>query len=334
MKVPKRLIADTELPASARALFVALLGHRQPNQWDVRVSRRELGRLAGLKSPTTVERHLQILERADWLDISGGSGRPLRIRLRDFHGEMTVKLPGLLASSPVLTPAAKCLYTMLSIHRDPRTGSLQAQQPKLAAVCGLGSSYALQNAVLHLQQAGWLAVQRGAGGRVYKPLDPHLALRRAVLERLIAHIRRRAFVGEALMQAMLTECIADQAYQDNARPRAITNPLTGEPLEFDRLYHNANIAVEFNGPQHYRATALFPDPEKVFDQQARDLIKDAQARRHGIKLVTIDPPELSFAKLQAKLRPLLPTRELRREDPVVRHLEKASKAYRKKLPLP
>lgn len=333
VRTPVRLVEDTTVPVGAKALYFVLLDHRQPDTWECRKPQSELAELAGIRSAATVAAHLRKLAEAGWLDIHTCGRQPLLIKLRPFYGETTVNMPGMLVGQRHLSAAAKCLYALLLMRRDPRTGLYQGRYHELFLQRGLHSAEALQSAVSQLQQAGWLRLRSrsGAGGRTYEPLDPHLQMREAVVERLHVRLDRKTSLGEALLQAMLTECISDQAYEDNARLNQIKNPLTGEPLEFDRLYEKAQVAIEFNGPQHYMTTEKFPDPAELFAQQARDLIKEAQARRHGITLVIVDPHELSFQRIAVKLRELLPVRPVRREDPVVRELERLSRAYRKKL---
>lgn len=330
VRVPSRLIADAELPVGTKALYMVLLDAREPGTWECAIPRLELAARAGFRSAGTLDAHLRRLVAAGWIE-EPPRRRPVPVRLRPLRGEATTAIPGMLATHAGLTPAAKCLYALLVSRRDARSGRYQGRQPDLLVQPGLHSTHALQTAVTQLQRTGWLALrsQSGAGGRKYEPLDPHLSLRQTVLDRLYSQLEHKPSFGEALMQAMLTECIADEVFQDNARLSRIKNPLTGEPLEFDRLYGDAKVAIEFNGPQHYTTTEMFPDPNQVFSQQARDLMKEAQARREKITLVTILPPDLSFERLVGKLRDLLPIRLLRREDPVVRELERLSRAYRR-----
>lgn len=129
------------------------------------------------------------------------------------------------------------------------------------------------------------------------------------------------------MKELLNVIVADDTFQDNARPGFLVNPLTTERLEFDRWYPTAGVAIEFNGPQHYRATEDFPDLDQVRQQQARDLMKAALANEHNISLITVQPPELTIAILIEKVSGLLPIRELRFEDPVVRYLHRSSQGY-------
>src|SRR5690606_13162126 len=176
---------------------------------------------------------------------------------------------------------------------------------------------------------GWLRVSRLPQHRcyTYEPLDPHLAQREEAWRRAENRLERAEFLGEALMKEMLNVLVADDRFQDNARPGFLKNPLTDEFLEFDRWYFEAGVAFEFNRPQHYGTTRGYPDPVEVRMQRARDLIKAALAREQRIHLITLTAADLTFDVLIDRIGDRLPRRELRLEDPVVRELEALSRSY-------
>lgn len=330
IRVPVKLIADTTLSAAARTLFMVVLDQVNPDTQDCKLPGDGLARLAGFRSLNTVHAHLRSLSDAGWVQVYGRKGRSPNIVLSASATEgTTVRVPGHLLHSPHLQPAEKSLYATFLLLRKRYTDTVQATQATLLQASRIGSIPTLRAAIARLHHAGWLWIPAGAetGGRTYKPHDPHLALRDTALEQLKFRLKRLDYVGEALMQAMLTECVMDTEFQDNARLSLITNPLTGEPLEFDRWYPGPKVAIEYNGRQHYETTEEFPDPEAVLRQQARDLIKDALARRHGITLITVDEPELTFAQLIAKVTGVLPIRALRQEDPIVRYLQRESEKH-------
>lgn len=92
--------------------------------------------------------------------------------------------------------------------------------------------------------------------------------------------------GEFLMRTYLDLRICDDRYVDHARPPFLTNPITQEPLEYDR-YYLCGVAFEFNGPQHYRTTTRFADTETIRANQARDLIKKGLSQDSRVTLITI-----------------------------------------------
>lgn len=327
VRVPTKLVNDTNLPIAARALYMVILDQANPETGECRLPATKLAQLAGCRSNETVMAYVEQLSEAGWLRVSRRKGRSPHIRVSVAATEgAAVAIPGYLLYSPQLRPADRCLYAVLFMRRKRRNDTVQATVPDLLDATGIGSPSTVRGAIARLIHAGWLWVPEGAkaGGRTYRPLDPHLGQRETALGQLRARLKRLQFVGEALLQAMLTEAVAVTEFQPGARLSEITNPLTGEPLEFDRWYPGPKVAIEYNGRQHYQTTELFPDPKELLRQQARDLIKDALARRNRITLITFDEPELTFAHIAAKLSGVLPLRTLRHEDPLVRYLNRES----------
>ncbi|BDG62088.1 hypothetical protein caldi_31780 [Caldinitratiruptor microaerophilus] len=329
-------MGDRRLRPEARYLYMVLLRHCSPGVWQCRLSLPDLLVHTGFGSTNTVRSHLARLEREGWLSIKKArSHRPTLYALHTPHGpvsaELTVAVPASLITLPPLSPGAKCLYAALLARREPGTRKCAARQLEVLRWSGLGSDNTLRGQLERLQQAGWLQVHRnpGASGSTYELLDPHRAAREAELERVKLRLGREAFKGEAVMKELLNVRVADNRFQDNARPGFLVNPLTGERLELDR-YYLAGVALEFNGRQHYGPTGAFPDPGEARQQRLRDLVKDALARQYGVHLVVVHPEDLTFERLAEKLKGLLPLRELRKEDPVVGYLDKVSKAYVRK----
>lgn len=334
MPVPSSLLTDRHLSAMARYLFVCIRFFCQQNGDECRLPDRVLLQSAQLGSRNTLRKHLTQLEHNGWLDVTRARGRSVpRYRLRPRSGKWgpTVKLAVSLVEDPNLSPLAKWLYGFLVCCSRPQT-AFTARQTELLEAAGLGDNRAFRAAVKQLQATGWLRVRRtgGAGGSVYEPLDPHFALRTAVRERIEVDLQQITYKGELLLKEMLNVLVPDEPCQDNARPSYLLNVATGNLMEFDRWYPEARVAIEFNGPQHYRATRMFSDSEAVRQQQQRDLMKLAWAAQFGTTLVTITPPELTFPILQQKLAALLPLAPLYNEDPVVRFLDRYSRNYARK----
>lgn len=119
--------------------------------------------------------------------------------------------------------------------------------------------------------------------------------------------------GEFLTKVLLDALITSRTFLDNARPKWLVNPLTGEQLEFDRVYfslahglepENIDSATfepkdcpiypfEYHGPQHYRTTLRYPDPDELRRTQARDLIKKGRCADLGVTLVVVNYRDLS-----------------------------------------
>ncbi|HEY3365424.1 MAG TPA: hypothetical protein VGK74_10265 [Symbiobacteriaceae bacterium] len=135
--------------------------------------------------------------------------------------------------------------------------------------------------------------------------------------------------GEALMREYLSLLVDSDAFEDNASPGFLLNPRTQELLQFDR-YYPPNVAFEFNGPQHYRATDRFT-PGQVATQRERDYIKMGICMERGITLLIIHPEDLTVAVMQQKVADRLPLRNLTGHDLLIEHLESESRTYRRRM---
>ena len=120
--------------------------------------------------------------------------------------------------------------------------------------------------------------------------------------------------GEFLMRSYLDLRVCDDQFIDHARPAFLTNPLTQEPLEYDRYYH-CGVAFEFNGPQHYRETSRFADTDVVRATQARDLIKKGLSQDSRVKLVIVTGEQLRLDAMELLLPESLPRRPLDKTGP-------------------
>lgn len=219
------------------------------------------------------------------------------------------------------------MYVLLRA-RNANNRGVTMQLSELARNAGIRSPTTVISHIKKLVGAGWLRVTPG-GQRPnrYEPLDPHLAAREEMLGRVQARMRREPFKGEAILKELLNVLVADDRFQDNARPGFLINPLTGERLEFDRWYTEAGVAFEFNGPQHEQPTAFSPDMAAVRAQQARDLMKAAIAAQHDIALIVVQPGDLRFERLAQLIGDRLPLRKLQAADPVIKYLTRDSRAY-------
>lgn len=305
--IPVALIKDRGLPAQARYLFMLMQGRSIAANTALprAFTPQKLARLSGLAGVKSLRRHLRSLSREGWILVTEQSGP-----LPDIYEPAaspghtpTLTVPASLIRHRSLSPSSKVLYAALAAHGQGTKGS-KMNQADMAEIAGFGSVNTVRNCIGQLSRAGWLGVSRSGTGRayIYELLDPHLTWRRHLLGRVRARLRREVHKGEAIMKEMLNVVIADDRFEDNARPGFLVNPMTGERLEFDRWYTGAGLAFEFNGPQHYGQTELYPALERVRKQQARDLIKAAIAYERGISLVLVHPEDLSFRRLTELVR--------------------------------
>lgn len=339
VRIPTDLVLDHALLPGARHLFMILADLSADQTGDQSADQSAADRSpplqpalsglmqrCGINDRKTIRRHLVSLSNKGWLSIDP---RGHRLGYYLHHQAPTVSVPGAMIHDRRLRAGAKCLYASLLAIQAYSGGKIVALRPQLQTAVGIGSNHTLEQYIVQLVKAGWLSVQfvSKTRGSAFLPLDPHLSTRHTARQRVRLRLIGAEFRGETLMKEMLSIIADDTDFLDNARPGRLANPLTGAPLELDRFYQTANVAFEFNGPQHYGVTELFPDATKVQQQQVRDRVKDSLARELGITLVTVEPHELTFARLREKVDGLLPLRTVRYSDPVVRLLERRSREY-------
>lgn len=224
-----------------------------------------------------------------------------------------------LILDPKISLAAKGLYGVLLLHPDSSVSHLS----RLTGVCRRTVLARLKE----LERAGWMT-RRGKGPA--SPVEP-----RKVRERKAAWFRQvlrlTPYIGEFLMFCWLSELIDCDEYVDHARPEFLTNPVTGQPMEYDRMYPSYKKAFECQGPQHYGPTEKFPDRAKAREQELRDWAKLGLSFGHDFELVTITWNDLSLEGMQAKIPSGLPRRTADPADPYVRCLEQESARYRNEM---
>ncbi|MDI6894216.1 MAG: hypothetical protein QME70_06365 [Bacillota bacterium] len=242
----------------------------------------------------------------------------------------TVRVPVRLLLDGSLRPGARLLYAVL-LHLAGDSGDCSPTGKELLSLAGIASHSTLESYVRELVSSGWLE-KRTARRRklVYVLHHPYLEERKQELARVRRRLETYPHKGEALMKEWLSVIVDSRDFANNVRPGYLTNPLTGELMEYDRIYMG-KVAFEFNGPQHYGPTPRYPDPQVAKDQQARDAMKTGISLQHGVHLVIVTAEDLSLERMQQKVGNLLPRRDVDPEDPVVAYLTEASAEYRGKV---
>ena len=120
-------------------------------------------------------------------------------------------------------------------------------------------------------------------------------------------------------------------YIDNARPDFLVYPLTGERLEIDRYFPEEKVGFEFNGPQHYGVTDMYPDEEQFRQRRVRDMFKIGACAEHGVVLTVLTAADLSVGRMRQKIPPRLPQDTVDMDDPVIQTLERLSRHYRRQI---
>lgn len=65
------------------------------------------------------------------------------------------------------------------------------------------------------------------------------------------------------------------------------NPQTNYKLRFDIFIESLNLCIEFDGPQHFKAAALFGGEEELIKTKFRDNIKNEYCKINNINLIRI-----------------------------------------------
>jgi hypothetical protein len=104
-------------------------------------------------------------------------------------------------------------------------------------------------------------------------------------------------------------------FQVQVRPDWLRNPRTGRCLELDVCeLETLNIAVEYNGAQHYKYTKKFHKSIEDFKNQVyRDKVKYDLCNKHGVYLITV-PYNVPIKHIEAFITYYLPESVKAREE--------------------
>ncbi|MGI6643587.1 MAG: MarR family transcriptional regulator [Bacillota bacterium] len=175
-----------------------------------------------------------------------------------------------------------------------------------------------------LKDAGWVVYTEGR--RLCPTEPPEVRKRKACWFKQV--LPMKPFIGEFLSFSWLDELIPCLDYVDHARPSLLTNPVTGQPMEYDRFYPRYRKAFENQGLQHFGPTYKYPDPKQAKEQRLRDWAKLGMSHWNDIELVTITWRDLSLRGMSNKIPKDLPRRPINPKDPYIQCLEQESAKYR------
>lgn len=300
-QVPVPLLLAQDQPASCKLVWIAqrLQSGAGPAQLEA---------LTGLSRNTV----LGAAARAALLDVPAGASQ--------------VRLPGSLLAAERLGSHAKLLYGVLQATHGYRGGSGRFTYASLCALTGW-SRNTLKKALRHLTGAHWVRTypSKAAGHIAFKLGTPELRQAEAEASRAKWRIMRAEFEGEAIMQEYLSLLIESTDYVDNIRPGWLTNPLTGERLELDRLY-GREVAFEFHGDQHFEASGDYSQAD-LDAQKLRDYIKAGICLYEGVHLIIVRHEDLSLQGMIRKVGRCMPLRPLAGRALLIERLEEASFDY-------
>lgn len=226
-----------------------------------------------------------------------------------LHNLLNRELPKRIFRDERLRPMSRLVYLgMRTVRKTHIAGYARA----------LGMpDQTVRDAVKDLRAHGWVYGYRDSatGFEIIVPWMP-----RDIEAELARRIERLAQTmpnwGEGLMKMMLSLIVDDDDFVDNHRFDWASSGQGDGAFEFDRMYEEAKVGCEFQGPQHYQVVQFRNGPSDLVKQQARDRAKALACERHGITLVEIPDVELSYETLVAKLEGLLPLIQPLRDGPL------------------
>jgi len=315
IRVPAALLLDKRLRKSTK-LVAMILQLKLPGKLTLGY----LHKRSGLGRSTVLYARRQ-LDENPWVEsLQAGKGA-------------AATMPRALLLERNLGISARLLYGILQLLPRYQAPSGEFTYRELHQLTGMCTSTVIR-ALASLQALGWIHVQQA---HKYAPVqftlqNPDLQRQKKAVAEMERRINEAPYRGEALMREYLSLVVDSDEYEDNANPGFLVNPYTNEKVEFDR-YYPPGVAFEFNGPQHYRPTALYPDETAVQRQIIRDLVKIGICHERGIALRVVHPKDLQLHRMVEMVKGLLPLRDLEGHELVIQHLERVSRSYRQKAAL-
>jgi len=314
VRVPRTIIMNPDLTPTAK---VAWMGCQlQPR------GVRELAALSGL-SPKGVQSGFDLLR-------SRNLNRTLPVPQRP--GSSAVIPVDLLRSH--LPAQAKVMYAAVQILPGFRESTAEVTYNQLCTATRTCLN-TVKRALNVLLEHGWIEVRRPGrfGPFLITVINPHAESQARAIDQVARRLDRATYRGEALMRELLTLTVDRDDYEDDASPGFLINPYTMERMQIDRMYW-PDAGFEFNGPQHYVPTALYPSVEQVRQQRARDLLKQAICQQRDILLVPVHSEDLSVSGILRLIPDRLPRRCLDGQEILIAYVEALCRAYRQRTPLP
>jgi hypothetical protein len=98
---------------------------------------------------------------------------------------------------------------------------------------------------------------------------------------------RKVSLGESQCQQVLASLFPGYTFT-TVRPNFLRNPTTGRNLELDFYCPELNLALEYQGEQHYRFNPVYHNSvQDFYGQLERDRIKQELCTRHGVTLIQV-----------------------------------------------
>jgi len=246
-----------------------------------------------------------------------------------FRHYIKVNIPVDLITATHLNPQTRVIYGTLQTLPKYNNSRVYYTYTKIAELLHLNVK-TVRRALFKLRDEEWLDIQT-----MIKTKNKHIYIGNPVsIKRKKAehNLSRAKFYGEALMREALNLVLDWDNGVDNATPDYLKNPYTHEQMHFDRHYEKHNVAFEFNGEQHYRATKRY-NQSAVAKQKRLDRIKQKICAERNITLLIFRREDLSLTKIVEKIKqdiPWAPLRDLTGYGDLIKFLERKMTNYREK----
>jgi DNA-binding MarR family transcriptional regulator len=321
--VPIGLLHDSRLTYSDMVLWMVMRLDANDNTITNVYSQSRLARRLGLARGTVIN-GMKRLAKAGWYDPE----KPTAVVNRYVDSEKWLKISGELFTRENLRPRDIVIFCLLMGRgaRNNQPATLR-ELAEYAHAC----PKTVSRAIKALQEDEWIIVIRvykTAPGK-YQLDSPSARNYRKWYNRTDNRLKRPSGHGEAIAQAMVALVAAPADFSANTRLSFLSNPDTDEFLEVDMWFPEYNLAVEFNGRQHYAPTE-FASAEDVAKQQERDKVKAALLKAKKITLVVLTAADLSIDAVIRKLQGLVPLRDLRWHQALASYLNRIGKYYQQK----
>jgi len=327
--VPDLLWKDRSLPEGARYFWAFL--------WMLRpVGRRftfaDLRDLSGLSQHSVVS-YLRKLEARGWLEYVR-SGRTVEVRLDWPVSCGFVRIQDDILLDRELPHAARWVWGVIRRLGHEFTYELLKEQ----------TGYSRNSLIKYLGALADKGYLEGTVKRIsrrkhfeYSVGNPAEARRREELalfemDKAQVECKQGYSFGQFLM-ARKVELRTDTYVVENGEVNCLVNRKTGARLQYDVLLAEHRVALEFQGPQHFRVTEVYPSEAQLRRQQERDQLKRQLSAEAGIRLVEINALNLTFEHIEEVLAglgvPLRPVPDEKRY--VYQTLQRCSEQYRAKV---
>jgi hypothetical protein len=320
--VPMSLLLDQQLTAADKLVWMIMRLDKRDKYIRKLTSPTRLARRTGL-SRVTIYNSFERLYSTEWIMAEKPIIKP------KTQSICYVNMPAKLLTSKELKPRDKVMFGVLQATQffSGKKGKMKyLELSKYAHMC----VKTVRRAVKALAQAHWINARQVNQLKpiYYKLDDPQLAYCRQKCAKIQRQLDVEDNYGETICREMVLLLVDPVEYTVHSRPSWLTNPDTGMIMEIDLYIEENNLAVEYQGEQHFNPTS-FASQEEVEKQIIRDNIKAEILKSRGINLVQARTEDLSIGKMAKKLRGLVTLRDLSGFDMIVEFLDHVGLRYQR-----